>query len=397
MAGFLPRPLGLRPDRYEQGAAATGVKPIATAGRWAWAAVLVAVAATLLASLWLVRGTRRGASGDAAGEALLGVPADGSVVVPAPPEAMLHPEVLDVSDAVRAGRIWFILDRRQGQVHRLNPDGHLLGSFSRKGEGPGELRLPEALAIHGDTLVVLERHGGRLHLFGFDGELVGERTLEGGERCPGPGSVGLASTPAGLLVLVACMDLSRALEARVYLETADGTVRRLATSAPNHGRDGSLSPLFLPVLAARPGGFVFGLAAGDCLGTFDLQGHGTGSVCHHGIERMPLPQGLQSELSRMRTRAEAAGLRVAGASHLPPFDRVFAGPGGDLLYRSPTPPDGQARSLVRQASGGGERLVGVPPAATVFAAGDQALAAWDDLGGSRILIYALPDRDDAST
>lgn len=57
----------------------------------------------------------------------------------------------------------FILDRRNNQFFVFGPDGKLLRTFARKGEGPGELKMPFSFFLKGDQVIAQEFDS--LHFF----------------------------------------------------------------------------------------------------------------------------------------------------------------------------------------------------------------------------------------
>jgi tripartite motif-containing protein 71 len=58
-------------------------------------------------------------------------------------------------------------------VYRYAADGTLLGSMGGAGTGPGRLRGPYGLALHGDLLYVSESYNHRVSVFRLDGTFVG--------------------------------------------------------------------------------------------------------------------------------------------------------------------------------------------------------------------------------
>ena len=91
-----------------------------------------------------------------------------------PLDVPLLENVLSATDAVFHDGDWFVLDARAAQVHRLDSAGTLLGSFGRRGRGPGEFgALPAAVAAHGDSIVVTERTSNQVHLYSPEGALLG--------------------------------------------------------------------------------------------------------------------------------------------------------------------------------------------------------------------------------
>ncbi|MXW18874.1 MAG: hypothetical protein F4123_01770 [Gemmatimonadetes bacterium] len=122
----------------------------------------------------------------------------------APAGARLYPDVALVADAVWHDGVWFVLDGRADQVHRIGPDGSWLGSFAGRGEGPGELRgNVRPIVVQGDTVVVLDDWG--LHLYGLDGTPLADRRVLY-DHCEVPAVVDMAPGPAGLLFVARCYE-----------------------------------------------------------------------------------------------------------------------------------------------------------------------------------------------
>ncbi len=68
------------------------------------------------------------------------------------------------------GRL-FIFDSQADRIHVVGPDGEYLHTIGRSGEGPGEFRRPDGLAVTRDGRVVIADLGHRAyHIFGADGE-----------------------------------------------------------------------------------------------------------------------------------------------------------------------------------------------------------------------------------
>jgi DNA-binding beta-propeller fold protein YncE len=61
---------------------------------------------------------------------------------------------------------------RNCRIHRFSPSGELLASWGDVGSGPGEFRLPHALAFHGDRLLVADRENDRIQVFDKDGHFL---------------------------------------------------------------------------------------------------------------------------------------------------------------------------------------------------------------------------------
>ncbi|NNK62052.1 MAG: hypothetical protein HKO98_02505 [Gemmatimonadetes bacterium] len=98
-----------------------------------------------------------------------------------------------------------VLDGTPPAVRRFAADGSPLRDFGRAGDGPGEFRAPVALAVVGDTIVVLGGDG-RRGVFGPGGAVARDERLEMASVC------GAAWNPraGGLLtdgsVVVRCLE-----------------------------------------------------------------------------------------------------------------------------------------------------------------------------------------------
>lgn len=90
-----------------------------------------------------------------------------------------------------------------GLVHKFGPEGNLVKTFGRKGQGPGDLLNPGAIAVlDGKTLVVNDAGNLRLSLFDIDGTFL--RTVKMAEAAVGvPQPVlSLAALDGGKIALV---------------------------------------------------------------------------------------------------------------------------------------------------------------------------------------------------
>lgn len=88
------------------------------------------------------------------------------------------------------GRL-YVLESDAGEVRVFGPDGTHLRSFGRRGQGPGELQRPVALAWGpGDRLWVVDTGNHRYSVFDTTGVLVDEkRRFADGQVAPWPGTV----------------------------------------------------------------------------------------------------------------------------------------------------------------------------------------------------------------
>lgn len=229
----------------------------------------------------------------------------------APPGTPLYREVFSVTDAVFHGGNWFVLDRRATQVHRFDESGILLGSFGRRGEGPGEFLRPEAIASRGDSVIVLD--DGALHLFGLDGSHLTDRPVELG-GCATGSARDLLALPTGLLLLASCRDAGQ-ISWMVVLEANDASYRALAVRSSDPGVvDVGMANA---ILGAHARGFVFGMPGNNCLDVYNPQGAALGEVCHDWIERLPIPREREDQMMGLPTGACAPNGSSAGRVRSP--------------------------------------------------------------------------------
>jgi len=307
-------------------------------------------------------------------------------------EHAVFPEVLSVSDAIVQDGTWWILDRRGHRIHRVTPEGAFVETLGRQGEGPGEFRRALGIVARGDTVVALDDW--MLHLFGADGRFVADRRVGPRTSCPAGRMQGGASSPSGLLLLAECFDPRRDDGGgwHVLLETMDGSWRSVAYRARYDGRRVERMAGLALVLESHPKGFVFGSAYDDCLSVFDLLGNALQPVCHDWIQRIPLPSSISDE-AREQFAAQYArmGVQLDFPEHLPPFERLSVTDDGQIAYFKPVPAtqgvQGEVLRLIVRGDDGEEAGLGVPDAPIIFMDGDLALAAWEEVDGTRISFY----------
>ena len=318
-----------------------------------------------------------------------------------PASSLLHTDVLSVTDADRHGEVWYLLDQTQYKVHRIGLTGEHLGSFGTPGEGPGEFRHPQALAVHGDTIVVADWN--IIHLFAPDGRHLTDRPFAVTD-CPGPMPTvrEMVSVSSGLALLVECVGSSAGARSLVWLVATDGRSRTLASAPPD---DESRSLVFdfnsIPVLGFHPGGFLFGNVRDDCLSLFGPDGLRLESVCHRDLERAALPPELaeqyarEAEEVRRYARQRGLGARVVPVEQLWPFAKVFVTSDQRVGYVVPVPsslaPNGDVglhRLRIRRDSAWDDGAIGVS-ATDLCVAGRWVLAVWEDLRGTRLEVYEV--------
>ena len=98
-------------------------------------------------------------------------------------ESFYFGTILDVAPAAD-GRI-YVADADAGHVKVLSPDGTLLDSLGRQGEGPGEfLRLNQLVAARSDSLYVLDSGRRRVSVFAPSGQLARGLSVDPGQGFP---------------------------------------------------------------------------------------------------------------------------------------------------------------------------------------------------------------------
>lgn len=68
---------------------------------------------------------------------------------------------------------------REGTIYRIGPDGSVMGTWGRKGEGPGEFQTIDAMLFRGDSILVSDARLQRITILSADGELRTTRPLPG--------------------------------------------------------------------------------------------------------------------------------------------------------------------------------------------------------------------------
>ncbi len=329
-------------------------------------------------------------------------PAEADSVSAGPPaNATLFDSVASVAAADVHDGVWFLLDKRASRVHRIAGDRNQWSAFARFGDGPGELRRPTALAVHGDTIVVAMPR--RLQFYWPDGTHVGGRRVEPPRICRHaplgdlPAELSdVVSSPQGLLLLFTCrIGLTRG---GVFLETGEASYRAVAQASADSDDD-LLDPWRnMSVLAGHPSGFVFGHPEDDCIGLFGLDGGRLDSFCHTRLGRAPVSRAVAEQVPT-EVSGSSARIRIRVPERYLPFDRVFVRSDGALFYRTPAPTavpgSGEIEMTFRLAEydGADWTTTQIPSAAGMFVSDSAVLAAWEDVHGTLIAFYSLDGRE----
>lgn len=72
----------------------------------------------------------------------------------------------------------YVFEGSDAQLRAYSPQGELLRTIGRRGEGPGEFRGAPGFGISGDTLWAVEGFGRRIHLFRLDGTSISTSPIE---------------------------------------------------------------------------------------------------------------------------------------------------------------------------------------------------------------------------
>ena len=339
--------------------------------------VIVALAALAVVAVVLVGNWRLPVPAPAA------APRPYSDAVRAPAEATVFPQVLSVYDAAAHDGMWYVLDVQGTQVHRVDPVTGSVRTFGRKGEGPGELDIPNGIVVHGDSVLVLDFR--TLRVFGLEGQHYDDRRL--GIRGTCKLEDGL-SVSGALLLLLGCSELGE-VTYHVVVEADDESLTELAAVSRVLGDIGGVV-----VLGPHPNGFIFGRPYDDCMKLFGIDGTTLGEECHGWIERIPVPEmpdEIKEQMEEVERRYRRIGTSMQLPEHMTPFQRVSVTSAGRLVYQAPAPDDGSIdRLLARSATG--EQAVHPVFAPILFADGDHVLAAWEDFEGMSLL-FAEVDKD----
>ncbi len=257
----------------------------------------------------------------------------------------LDRDLLSVTDAVPAGEGWVLLDGRSASWLLIDGSGMRVVSGGGRGRGPGELDSPAAIALLGDTLVVVERTLGTLERYRLDGTVV-DRVRLPTEGCE-VGFVRRAVVARGFLHLLRECLGGAGGGSRLRVERWEPEGRRTALLHERPWRDPSAGTPFRPgrpVLAGEGDRLLFGDAQDGCLRS--LPPAVQEEVCHPDPPEAPLTRREQEALERARRVASLSGLRLEAPPHRVPFDEVFLLPGGRTVFRTVLEEDARRLDLL---------------------------------------------------
>jgi hypothetical protein len=292
------------------------------------------------------------------------------------------PEILSVADARRTDRGWVLLDRRARHVHVLDDDGDIM-TFSREGDGPGELRLPLALAATETLLAVADASERRVSFFSPEGAFVGEASLRH-PSCPFGTLAGLAAGPTGsVFALLTCTGLDGSMDG-VLFEARPGEGTREIARQVIQKVSGEVDPLRGAVVGLHRGAAYMGVVPDPCLERVWPEPRASNAprrICASDAPGPPLPDSLRARLEAISDRLRPSGRSVLIPDALPPFLDVSSAPPRMALRVALA--DGSHALDVLEVDGRVSRIA-LPGDARTFLAPEGLLLVRDLLVGSEL-------------
>ncbi len=243
------------------------------------------------------------------------------------------------------GRI-AVADARQSRVVLFDQDGALLGSFGRKGEGPGEFKSLAGVAQFDDGFLAIDAGNNRYGIYSLSGELLQEhrRTLFGisypwvGEQLP-DGRL-LDSYPkfqeSALTYVPVAVDFPSG-EFQEFAEISSlpaDPVLRVPPSIATHADrivwrgDGS-------------GGILFGASQGSAIYSRDLLS-ANGRVILNDLPRLPIPEANRVKIFEAADRTGLNYNRDWLPETYPTFKGIWLLSSGKVVLLAPLSEPGQS-------------------------------------------------------
>ncbi len=227
--------------------------------------------------------------------------------------------VFEADEVTHASSGWALLDRSEGEVLVLDTAGALVRRVGRRGEGPGELSRPHALALdHQAGVAVLDASGQRVDLFPAAG--LPRRLVVPAGSCRGTfGDVVLRHAEAWWTAR-RCYD---GLDADLEVHRIDdaGTVERIDRRPLVRGR---ADPHMVPLLLAMEGAVYAGSNLYPCLD--EVSGEASRELCLPRPHPLAIPDSLRERMfGGLARRAAAVGLGLDVPTHYPGIVGVRSG------------------------------------------------------------------------
>jgi hypothetical protein len=263
-----------------------------------------------------------------------------------PAEVPRHaPAAVDVADLGRVsafdlvGDRLYVLDAPSHRVLILHANGsgwRLLGSFGRRGGGPGELEAPYGLAVSGDGATAAVTDGGRVHFFSGAGEY--RRSAALATSCPVLRPE-IAAGAHGFYVAGTCrVGTPPDTFMAVLHHTVDGAAYTQVARDVRLTRDGRIGSYLNDALfSAGDGHHLFGAGSSACVervtepGGVPVAARQCGLV--ESLYRARPDPSTEARLRRERSRRPGYAAAFTWPRQLPVYRDHLVTPAGDVMLR----------------------------------------------------------------
>jgi hypothetical protein len=282
------------------------------------------------------------------------LPSDGETPTGQPSFTATVPEVVDATDAAELSVGWVVLDRRTPQLAFLDDAGRLLTRVSRKGDGPGELVRPAAIAVVGSTLAVIDVAGTRFDFFELDG-VFRERLRVAAGGCATTQLHRVAATSTGFAMLRGCTHTDGSVSALAEWVGLDGERELIQNPVYMNLKRGTLR-LMNPILTVVGDRVYLGLTPDACIESVTRGQTERERLCHPDTNPQFFPDSIRKQLARDMSDLPS-GVTFEVPDRLPAFDDILA-VGDAVAFHVVRPDSTDAIEVVRD--GKLERIVPVP-------------------------------------
>lgn len=288
--------------------------------------------------------------------------------------------VFSVHDAVATGGGWALLDGTGTRLHVLGPTGTVEASWGRKGDGPGELRYPAALAVLGDTLWVADLTTRHLDGFTLNGEFLRRLTPEA--HCFPSLLDDLAARDGHLYAVVRCISLTGQRREVMRIDPRSGAATALPWPGPPPPRVAGNGAR----LVDTPDGLLVGSQHSPCL--HQLMDAAAAALCMEPDARTPLPPSIQETLRE----GGGAVLRAALSGPVSPFHPYYLELQASGRGLAAVTVEGEDQVVVRFWELSPPVALRVPDQARPFVGPEDILLVSQALDGVRVALAPLPGR-----